>query len=311
MVILSIESSHDDTAISILNKLEVIHNFKISQAELFANYGGTIPELASREHVDNFYFLIEEIKKHFDISKIDVVAYTSHPGLLGPLHIGFLVASAISISLKKKLIPINHLEGHIFSPFLHYEKEKEKEIKYPFLSLVVSGGHSQIYLFKSKNNYKILGTTLDDALGEAFDKVARILDLGFPGGPIIDKIFNNYNSNEILKLTEPKTQNELDFSFSGYKTQVINLKNKGINEEKIAFSFQKQTIDYVIGKFKKAINKYHPKSIILAGGVSANSYLRKEFLKLSNNALIPAQEFSTDNAAMIAARAYILLSNKS
>lgn len=315
MIVLGIESSHDDTSIAIVENYKVLFNYKISQIEIHKQHGGTIPEIASREHYNSFYVLLEKIKKNFDLSRIDYVAYTKEPGLIGSLHMGYLFAHAVSLNLNKPIIGINHLEGHLYSTQLFNKEEEKQEIKYPSIGLVVSGGHTNLYLLKSPDNILLIGQTLDDAAGEVYDKVSRTLNLGFPGGPEIDKIFFQQNKNknkEAYNFSSPKTKNELDFSFSGYKTQIINYVNKnGLkNKDFIAYSFQKNVIDYVISKVNLSIKKYDPKSILLSGGVSANKYLRESFLNLHKNAFIPILEYTTDNGAMVAARAISMLCNK-
>ena len=221
---------------------------------------------------------------------------------------GYLFAHALSKYLNKELIPINHLYGHIFSVLL----DTNKNIDYPSIALVVSGGHTNLYLLNNSQDIQLIGQTQDDAAGEVYDKVARVLFNQFPGGPVIDQIFQD-NRNKIstnIKLLNPKLEQELDFSFSGYKTQIMNLsKLDSINKIELAYTFQKQTMDFIISKVKLAIAKYQPQSIILSGGVSANSYLREEFLKLHSNALIPSLKYSTDNGAMIAIAAYIQKKN--
>lgn len=300
MVILGIESSHDDTSISIVKDLEVKILLKISQIEIHKKYGGTIPEIASREHYQNFYVLLNEIQKKYDLKNVDYICYTEKPGLIGSLQMGKLFAHSLSKILKKPLIPIDHLEGHIYSVLL----DNKIKIKYPCISLVASGGHTNLYLLKNENEKILIGKTLDDAVGEVFDKVARVLFNEFPGGPIIDKIFNkNIDKNfNIYKLNDPILKNNYDFSFSGYKTQIINTtKNiSNLNKEYLATIFQKKVIDFIISKVKLAIKEFKPKTIILSGGVSANSYLRNEFIKIHKNSLLPHLEYTTDNGAMIA-----------
>ncbi|MBN3534502.1 tRNA (adenosine(37)-N6)-threonylcarbamoyltransferase complex transferase subunit TsaD [Mycoplasma procyoni] len=310
MVILGIETSHDDSAVAILENGKIIKNIIFSQIEIHAKYGGTIPEIASREHVNNVAVILEEIKSFYDLKKIDYVAYTQKPGLIGALQIGYLFANAIAISLSVPLVPVNHLDGHFFSGAI------DNEIKFPALGLLVSGGHSQIIYAKDSANLEIIGETLDDAVGEAYDKVARRLGLGFPGGPIIDKIYwENTELSHFLSLTKPKTENEYDFSLSGLKTQVINIINGYENRKEvvpvkeIAASFQRFVVEYVLEKFSKAIKEYNVESIVLAGGVSANKLLRQEFQKLHSNVIIPKFEYCTDNGAMIAKAAEIYLKN--
>lgn len=304
MKILGIESSHDDTSIAIVEDFKVLEFLKISQTDIHKKYGGTVPEIASREHYQNFYVLLEEIKSKIDLSDIDKIAYTEKPGLIGALQMGKLFAHALSKTLNKPLIPVNHLYGHIFSVLL----DNNNKIIYPSIALVVSGGHTNLYLLKSTNEIELLGNTLDDAAGEVFDKVSRILFNVFPGGSEIDKIFyenKNVDFNK-YKLNNPKLETKFDFSFSGYKTQIINMvhNNENIDKLTLASVFQKQIIDYIISRVKNAINKYNPKSIVLSGGVSANKYLREQFNKLHENALMPTIKYATDNGAMIAAAAY-------
>lgn len=304
MKILGIETSHDDTSIALLEDGKILDLITISQIEIFKEFGGTIPELASREHVKNIHLILQLILKKWNLTELDYIAYTEKPGLIGTLQIGFLFANALALSYKKPLIPINHLEGHFYSAAI------DSEIKYPALCLLVSGGHTQLMYIQNPYEIEIIGQTQDDAVGEAFDKVATKLNLGFPGGPIIDKLFKNKNDNSYYKLTIPKTENDLDFSFSGLKSQVINLyrnsidRGKKLDEVKLACSFQKIAVQYLIEQTKKAIKKYEFKTLVLAGGVSANSLLREEFLKLSAKAIIPNLKYATDNGAMIAMCAY-------
>lgn len=310
MLILGIETSHDDTSLALLEDGKVLDMWTISQIDIFKEFGGTIPELASREHVKNISIIQKIIQKKYDLTKISYIAYTKEPGLIGSLQIGFLFANALSISLNKPLIPINHLNGHFLSATITHK------ITFPALCLLVSGGHTQLIYSKDIDDISIIGETLDDAVGEAFDKISSKLGLGFPGGPIIDKLFNEYNG-EFIKLTKPKTENELDFSFSGLKTQVLNIvnqaqmKNEKINKVQIATSFQRTAVDYLIYKTKLALDKYNVKTLVLGGGVSANKLLRSEFIKLHKNTIIPDLKYSTDNGAMIAQSAYLkVLKNK-
>ncbi|WP_322941563.1 tRNA (adenosine(37)-N6)-threonylcarbamoyltransferase complex transferase subunit TsaD [Mycoplasmopsis canis] len=310
MLILGIETSHDDTSLALLEDGKVLDMWTISQIDIFKEFGGTIPELASREHVKNISIIQKIIQKKYDLTKISYIAYTKEPGLIGSLQIGFLFANALSISLNKSLIPINHLNGHFLSATITHK------ITFPALCLLVSGGHTQLIYSKDIDDISIIGETLDDAVGEAFDKISSKLGLGFPGGPIIDKLFNEYNG-EFIKLTKPKTENELDFSFSGLKTQVLNIvnqaqmKNQKINKVQIATSFQRTAVDYLIYKTKLALDKYNVKTLVLGGGVSANKLLRSEFIKLHKNTIIPDLKYSTDNGAMIAQSAYLkVLKNK-
>ncbi|WP_075271404.1 tRNA (adenosine(37)-N6)-threonylcarbamoyltransferase complex transferase subunit TsaD [Mycoplasmopsis bovis] len=306
MKILGIETSHDDTSIAILEDNKVIALETISQVDIFKEFGGTIPEISSREHVKNINLILEILLKKYDLSTIDYIAYTKEPGLVGTLQIGYLFASAVSLAYNKPIIPINHLIGHFYSCAL------DNEIKYPSLCLLVSGGHTQLMLINSPIDYEIIGQTLDDAVGEAFDKVSSKLQLGFPGGPIIDKIYKNYKG-EFIKFTEPNAPGEFNFSFSGLKSQVINYyhnklqRNEKADVDQIAASFQDCAVNYLINQTKKALLKYDVKSLVLSGGVSANSELRKRFLEISKMAIIPNLKYATDNGAMIASCAYQIL----
>ncbi|ATO30535.1 tRNA (adenosine(37)-N6)-threonylcarbamoyltransferase complex transferase subunit TsaD [Mycoplasmopsis bovirhinis] len=304
MKILGIETSHDDTSLAILEDGKILDMWTISQIDIFKEFGGTIPELASREHIKNISIIQTLIQDKYDLNTIDYIAYTKEPGLIGSLQVGYLFASALSITLQKPLIPINHLDGHFLSSTIN------NKVVFPALCLLVSGGHTQLLFSNDINDIQIIGETLDDAVGEVFDKVANKLELGFPGGPIIDKIFEQYK-DEYITLSKPKTQAEFDFSFSGLKTQVLNLinqskiKNQKLNKEQIAASFQKTAIDYLIQKTQKALEKYNVKTLMLGGGVSSNKYLRSQFVKLHSNSIIPDLKYSTDNGAMIAQAAYL------
>ncbi|ENY70187.1 O-sialoglycoprotein endopeptidase (Glycoprotease) [Mycoplasmopsis bovigenitalium 51080] len=309
MRILGIETSHDDTSIALLEDGKILTMKTISQIDIFKEFGGTIPEISSRLHVKNINLIQKLLLNEFDFNSIDYIAYTEKPGLIGTLQIGYLFASALSLTLNKPLIPINHLHGHFFSNAI------EQKIQYPSLCLLVSGGHTQLMVVNSPFDIEIIGQTLDDAVGEAFDKVSSKLDLGFPGGPIIDKIYQNYNG-EFIDFTMPHTENKFDFSFSGLKSQVLNyynnqtMKGQKIDKNKIAASFQHTAIKYLINKTKLALNQYNVNSLTLAGGVSANSELRKQFMQLSDKALVPNLKYATDNGAMIAMCAYEQIKNK-
>ncbi|MBN0919109.1 tRNA (adenosine(37)-N6)-threonylcarbamoyltransferase complex transferase subunit TsaD [[Mycoplasma] gypis] len=309
MTILGIETSHDDTSIAILENNKVIINYTISQISIHKQYGGTVPEIASRLHVENIYKVIEEVKKHYDLNKIDLIAYTALPGLVGALQVGYIAAHGLAIALNKPIVPINHLTGHFYSATIN------KKPLFPTIGLIVSGGHTQIIYAKNEVDVQIIGQTLDDAVGECYDKVGRKLGLNYPGGPEIDKIACANKAKYHEHFSFPVTENKYDFSLSGLKTQVINKINNYINRrqeipvEEIATNFQNTVINYLKEKMEMAINEYNPKSIILAGGVSANNGIREMFLSLHENALIPEKQFATDNAAMIAQAAKILYSD--
>lgn len=309
MKIFAIESSHDDTSFAVLEDNKPIWMKTISQTEIHKKYGGTIPEIASRLHVKNSALLIEEFKNVVINDKnvfqdIDYIAYTKEPGLVGSLQIGYVVAQTMARIYSKPILGLNHLEGHFYSAFI------EKELEFPALCLLVSGGHSQIMLYNDKDNFEIIGETQDDAVGEVYDKVARKLNLGFPGGPCIDKIWQENNEKYLGHFSIPHTDKELDFSFSGIKTAVINHYNNLINRKeeininKIATEFQSTIILYLKNNFEKAILKFAPKCITLAGGVSANKAIRNMVLSLHQNVYLPKMEYTTDNAMMIARLAY-------
>ncbi|AWX69647.1 tRNA (adenosine(37)-N6)-threonylcarbamoyltransferase complex transferase subunit TsaD [[Mycoplasma] anseris] len=304
MLIFAIESSHDDTSFALLKDNQPIWMKTISQIEVHKQYGGTVPEIASRLHVRNIGLLIEELKTVIDPNSIDFIAYTKEPGLIGSLHVGYVVANAMSQILNKPIQGFNHLEGHFLSAFI------AKDVEYPVLGLLVSGGHSQLMYYQDANHYEILGETQDDAVGEVYDKVARKLNLGFPGGPIIDQLWADYKETYQQHFTIPQTEKELNFSFSGIKTHVINLINNRINRheeinyQKFATEFQNTIILYLKEHMQKAIELYKPKSICLVGGVSANLGIREMFLKLHENVYLPDLKYTTDNAMMIARLAY-------
>ncbi|MXR33461.1 tRNA (adenosine(37)-N6)-threonylcarbamoyltransferase complex transferase subunit TsaD [Mesomycoplasma hyopneumoniae] len=316
MKILGIETSHDDASVALFseNKVEIL--LTISQFELHEQFGGTVPELASREHSRNLAIILEKLLgKNIDFSTIDAIAYTKNPGLIGPLKIGFLFASALSLFFNKPLIPIDHLLGHFWSAAI------ENDLEFPVLSLLISGGHTQLIFAENKNNLEIIGSTVDDALGEIYDKIGRSLGCGYPGGPKIDLIWqqNNVRNMELIDFILPKVlENPLDFSFSGLKTQVINytnnLKENYLFSQKkvveIAVSFQKTVIKYLKRQLDLALKtKKNVKTITLVGGVAANSEIRKLIKTYENKykVVIPKKEFCTDNGAMIAKAAQIFL----
>jgi N6-L-threonylcarbamoyladenine synthase len=346
MIILGIETSCDETAAAIIEekdgKIKVLSNIVSSQIELHAKWGGVVPNLAAREHLKNIIPVINESLTVAKIQpkKIDLISVTNGPGLIPALLIGVNVAKTLSYAWKKPLLGIHHIEGHIYANLLNAENET---IKFPVLCLIVSGGHTQLILMQDHLNYKIVGQTLDDAVGEAFDKVARILDLGYPGGPIISQLAENYipeNDSALPEIKFPRPMlkaKNLNFSFSGLKTAVLYATKKHPEllgnihfKTKVAYEFQQATIDVLIHKTFSAAEKYQPKTIMLAGGVSANKELRKQFgeaiLALDTgcptlkegerhpvstqtqlrkiNYVIPDITYAGDNAAMIAIAGY-------
>lgn len=349
MIILSIETSCDETASALAeadeNGIKIISDIVSSQIKLHSRWGGVVPNLAAREHLKNIIPVIEECMGKADIGpeKIDLIAVTNGPGLIPALLIGTSTAKTLSYLWKKPLIGIHHVEGHIYANFIEdkirikkniskniYEKKSEgienitdSEFDFPMLCLIVSGGHTQLVLVKNHFDYEIIGETLDDAAGEAFDKVSRILNLGYPGGPAISMWADSFESekkNKELEISFPRpmmNSNDLNFSFSGLKTSVLYLvkKNESLLKDKdfiaeVSHEFQNSVVDVLVQKTLKAAEKYSPKTIVLAGGVSANSELRKQLGEAIKDKFpnvtyrLPEAKYSIDNAAMIAAAAY-------
>ncbi len=305
MKTLGIETSCDETAIAIYDSKDGIIGESIhSQMEVHAEYGGVVPELASRDHCLKIVNVLKDALGNNSIDGIDQVAYTSGPGLLGALLIGESFAQGLSTALDIPLISINHLEGHLMSPMMEFP-----EIKMPFICLLVSGGHSMIVDVKEKGNYEIIGQSQDDAVGEAFDKVAKLLDLPYPGGPHIEKLALEGNPNA-YDFPRPMIHSDnLDISLSGLKTAVLYTvqKIKDLDQSKkadIAASFQKAVTDLLVVKIKKAVEETNRKDVIIAGGVAANKFIRNEFKKLEDSLDIkvyyPDLKYCGDNAAMIA-----------
>ena len=322
LIVLGIESSCDDTSAAILKGSKVLSNIVANQS-IHEKYGGVVPELASRAHQQNIIPVVDTAIKEANIKKddIDLIAYTKGPGLLGSLLVGSSFAKSLSLALNKPLISVNHMQAHILAHFIEH-KEQEKP-DFPFLCLTVSGGHTQIVKVNSYNEMKVLGSTLDDAAGEAFDKSAKVLGLKYPGGPLIDKYAKNGNINTFI-FGKPKIDG-LNFSFSGLKTSIMNKINTSLqkdpnfinnNLENLCASIQHSIVSILLDKILKASKKTNISNIAIAGGVSANSYLRKELneLGIQNNLkiFIPKFEYCTDNAAMIAiAGKYKYISKKS
>lgn len=313
--ILAIESSCDETSMSIIkNGTEDIATTILTQMDTHALYGGVVPEIASRMHTENITIVLEDMlsKTTLSLKDIDAVAVTYGPGLLGSLLVGVEAAKIISLVYNKPLIKVNHIAGHI------YANNLVKKMEFPLLSLVVSGGHTELVLMEDDYKFKVLASTMDDAIGEVYDKVARVLDLKYPGGPNIEKYASLGTPSYNLPI--PLNNNELNFSFSGLKSAVINLvhneKQRGneIRKYDLACSFQTIAIDELIRKTELAIQKYDIKKLIVAGGVSANKYLRAKIEELTNkynvDLTIPPIKYCTDNAAMIGCAAYPLYLNK-
>ena len=305
MKTLGIETSCDETAIAIYDTENgIIGESVFSQIKMHAEYGGVVPELASRDHCVKIVTVLEEALGDIDINSIDQIAYTSGPGLLGALLIGESFAQGLSTALKIPLLPINHLEGHLMSPVMEFP-----EIQTPYISLLVSGGHSMIVDVKERGAYEILGQSQDDAVGEAFDKVGKLLDLPYPGGPHIEKLGSNGNPHAYDFPRPMMHSDNLDLSFSGLKTSVLYTVRdiENITDEikaDIAASFQQAVIDVLTRKIKKAVEASGRSDVIIAGGVAANKALRAAIKDLENSLGIrvfyPSLKYCGDNAAMIA-----------
>lgn len=305
IIILGIESSCDETSVAVVkNGREVLSNVINTQISIHELYGGVVPEIASRNHVENISPVMKEALKEANvkIDDVDGIACTYGPGLVGALLVGVSYAKALSYAANKPLIGVNHIQGHIAANYITY-----KELKPPFLTLLISGGNTQLVLVKDYTKFEILGKTRDDAVGEAFDKIARVIGLGYPGGPKMDKLAQEGTPNIVL----PKVHIDgLDFSFSGLKTAIINLHHKtpDINKADLAASFEKDVAEILLENTKKAVKETNINKIALAGGVSANSYIRKAFKELEEKEDIkvyyPELKLCTDNAAMIASAGY-------
>ena len=301
---LGIESSCDETSVAVVkNGREVLSNIIDTQIPIHEKYGGVVPEIASRNHIEAISRValkaIDEAKISFE--DITAVTPTYGPGLVGALLVGLSYAKALSFAINKPLVGVNHIEGHIAANYITH-----KDLKPPFLCVMMSGGNTQLVYVKDYTEFEVMGKTRDDAIGEAFDKVARVIGLGYPGGPKVDKLAKD--GNPTIEL--PRTYfNNLDFSFSGIKTAVINLhhKNPDVNKQDLCASFEEAVTEVLINNTKKALNMINVNTVALAGGVSANSYIRKDFLKLEEEGIkiyMPDLKLCTDNAAMIASAGY-------
>jgi putative glycoprotease GCP len=307
--ILAIESSCDETSIAIVkNGVEVITNIVSSQINVHELFGGVVPEIASRMHIENITIVLDQALKTSGMSMddIDAIAVTYGPGLIGSLLVGLQAAKTLSFIYNKPLVPVHHIAGHI------YANNIGKAMNFPLISLVVSGGHTELVLMKENYSFEYIGGTLDDAVGECYDKVARVIGLAYPGGPKLDALAHTGIDSYNLPL--PLDDDSYNFSFSGLKSSVINLKHNEeqrgnkINAANLAASFQNRVIKILTKKTMKALKKYNVDNLIIAGGVSANKGLRDEFKKLCDenniNLSIPDLKYCTDNAAMIGAAGY-------
>lgn len=309
--ILGIESSCDETSCSIVKNGNIdIATVILSQIDIHTNYGGVVPEIASREHVKNITIVIEEClnKANMTMDEIDAIAVTEGPGLIGSLLVGVEAAKTLSFVYNKPLIPVNHIAGHI------YANNLVKEMKFPLISLVVSGGHTELVYMKDHLSFEKIGGTLDDAVGECYDKVARVINIGYPGGPLVDKLA--HMGKDTYNLPIPLNDDSYNFSFSGLKSAVINLyhnetqRGNEINKEDLATSFQNVVVESITKKTMRALKDYNVNNLIMAGGVSANKSLRETLTNLckENNVefTCPDLKYCTDNATMIAAVGYFI-----
>ncbi|MGI5912567.1 MAG: tRNA (adenosine(37)-N6)-threonylcarbamoyltransferase complex transferase subunit TsaD [Syntrophomonadaceae bacterium] len=317
-IILGIETSCDETAAAIVkNGCYILSNVVNSQVNIHSQFGGVVPEVASRKHIENISQVVEAAFENAGLSypDIDAVAVTNRPGLIGALLVGLSFAKAFAFALERPLLAVNHLEGHIYANFLEHQA-----IEFPAVCLVVSGGHTSLLCMASIGQYELIGETRDDAAGEAFDKVARFLGLGYPGGPAVEKSAAQGETGRIKLPRVFLDRNDFEFSFSGLKTAAMNewnkLKRKGTaNVNDLAAEFQAALVEVLVEKTLKAANKYKARSILLAGGVAANKHLRS-LLKTRGQDVglpvyYPSLQLCTDNAAMIAGNAYISFINGS
>lgn len=311
MKILGIETSCDETSTAVLtDTFEILSSIVLSQDEIHAPYGGIVPELASRQHIASITYVVEESlsRAHLSLKNIDAYAVTQGPGLIGSLLVGLSFAKGLAYCFDKPLIPMDHLEAHVESAFI-----ENREIPFPVLALLVSGGHTSIILLKKKLSFQQVARTRDDAAGEALDKIAKFLDLDYPGGPVIESLALKGNPKEFPFATPHMTDGSLDFSFSGLKTAALrHIREHNISKDHPKFvdflaSFQKAIVRALLSNMSNSIKAFKPRSLILCGGVARNFVLRQDFQKLARTfhlpAFIPSPEFCTDNAVMVAALA--------
>ena len=307
--ILGIETSCDETSVSIVkNGISEIATVVLSQMDTHAKFGGVVPEIASRMHIESITQVLEEClnKASMNMDDIDAIAVTYSPGLIGCLLVGVTFASTLSYIYNKPLVPVHHIAGHI------YANNLVNEMKFPLIALVVSGGHTELIYMKENYSFEKIGGTLDDAVGECYDKVARVINVPYPGGPLVDKLA--HQGSDTYDLPLPLDDNTYNFSFSGIKSAVINLahneeqRGNTIRKEDLACSFQNKVIEILTKKTIKALKEYNVDNLIIAGGVSANSGIREKFTSICAhdgiNLTIPNIKYCTDNAAMIGAAGY-------
>lgn len=309
--ILAIESSCDEMSVAILrNEKELLANVVASQIDIHKQYGGVVPEIASRKHVECVSAVLREALRQANITPqdIDAIAVTKGPGLVGSLHVGMKEAKTLALALNVPLIGVHHIAGHI------YANNLENTIHYPALALVVSGGHTELVYMRDEFQFEVIGTTFDDAIGEAYDKVGRVLHLPYPGGPVLDKMA--HEGEVTYDLPRPLDDGSYNFSFSGLKSAVINLKHNAdqrheeIRGNDLAASFQEVAMDTISSKAIKAARDLGVKEIIVAGGVSANKGLREKMANSEIPAIFPPMKYCTDNAAMIAAAGSVMYRHK-
>ena len=312
MKILGIETSCDETAASVvIDGRQILSNIVATSLKDHQKFGGIIPEIASRRQMELIYLVVGEALKRaqLKLNQIDAVAVTKFPGLMGSLLVGISFAQSLSYALKKPLIEVDHIQAHLYANFIRFKNDPNKNIpKLPAIGLVASGGHTSLYEIESFSNIKLLGQTRDDAAGEAFDKVARILDLGYPGGPIIDRLAQEGQNNSI-RFSGARMENSFDFSFSGLKTAVLYFvqKEKRLTpklKSQIAYSFQESVIDTLVDRCLKVCKQKKISTLLIGGGVAANSLLRKKLTEKAElnkiKFFMPPLTLCLDNAAMVA-----------
>ena len=309
--ILGIESSCDETSCSIVkNGNKEINTVILSQIDIHTLYGGVVPEIASRNHVKDVVFVIDKCLKESKLTMNDIsaIAVTHGPGLVGSLLVGLEAAKTLAYIYDKPLVPVHHIRSHI------YANNIENPLKFPLMALIISGGHTELLYMKDHFDYQVVGKTLDDAVGECYDKVGRVINVPYPGGPVIDKLAHQGKPNYNLPI--PLNDESFNFSFSGLKSAVINLvhninqKRETLDKEDLACSFQNVVVNSLTTKTIKAMKKYNTKKLILAGGVAANQGIREEFTRLSKKENFkfsyPSMKYCTDNATMVASAGYFL-----
>lgn len=309
VVCLAIETSCDETSMSIIkNGSEEIATVVFTQIDIHKKFGGVVPEIASRSHIESITIVLDELfeKAKMTIDDIDIIGVTYGPGLIGSLLIGLQAAKTIAMIIGKPLIPVHHIAGHI------YANNLENRLQFPLIALVVSGGHTELIYMKEDYSFERIGGTLDDAVGEAYDKVAKILGLDYPGGPLVDAL--SIKGKDTYDLPYPLDDKSYNFSFSGIKSAVVNIvhnekqRKKEIRVEDMCTSFQNRVVEVITKKTMRALKEYKVKNLIIAGGVAANNGLRNKFATLCKeekiNLSIPKIKYCTDNAAMIGAAAY-------